>query len=70
MGCEAMARFKMLWDLEGAKLCTGNYGQRDPRWRECFVACDDSAARNVRAPCMSTAIGDRLKSLRCFPSAR
>lgn len=62
----AEKRFKMLWELEGAKLCTGPaqmitpYSKRDPRWRERFVACDAKAACDVWAPCMATAMGELL----------
>lgn len=63
----AAKRFKMLWGMEGEKLCAGGgamgsaYVTRDKRWKERFAACDSSAACEAWVPCMSTAIGEMLK---------
>jgi len=64
----AAKRFKMLWDLQGEKLCSGGgdgvmdapYVERDPRWRKRFAGCDNSAACDAWVPCMSSALGDLL----------
>lgn len=63
----AAKRFKMLWGMEGEKLCTGGgsmgsgFVTRDKRWKERFAACDSTAACDAWVPCMSTAMGEMLK---------
>ena len=59
----AAKNFKTLWGLKGEAMCTDEYSQRDPRWKERFAACDATAACDAWVPCMSTAMGELLPPL-------
>ena len=56
----ATNNFKSLWNIKGEALCTEDYSNKDGRWKERFVKCDNTAACEVWVPCMSTAVGELL----------
>ncbi len=64
---KAAKMFKMVWGMEGEKLCAEGgamglaFAKYDKRWKERLIACDASAACDVWAGCMATALGEPLK---------
>lgn len=58
---KAASRFKMLWGMEGEKLCTGEYQQKDRSWKERFNACATKTTCDDWVPCMATAMGAPMR---------